>query len=173
MKKGLSQNASNKQSGQYIWRTVGDDKVRDAHKGYDGQVFSWNNPPEGGNPGEDYNCRCWADPIEDGINRVYPEFIIVPTLRGVKGALTIIRSIFSGMKDNNFTSHGKQRANQRGISSKEIQNAMKSAEKSGNVKSKTGRYGTKQKQYDGTNGITVIVEQDGRNAGKIITVWRR
>lgn len=23
--------------------------------------FCWNEPPEGGHPGEDYNCRCWAE----------------------------------------------------------------------------------------------------------------
>lgn len=24
--------------------------------------FSWDNPPSTGHPGEDYNCRCWAEP---------------------------------------------------------------------------------------------------------------
>lgn len=46
----------------YIWRTKGDDKVRDRHKERDGKVFNWHIPPEGGHPGEDYNCRCWAEP---------------------------------------------------------------------------------------------------------------
>ena len=40
-------------SGQYIWHTVGDDKVRPEHAARDGTIFSWTNPPEGGHPGED------------------------------------------------------------------------------------------------------------------------
>lgn len=46
----------------YIWRTRGDNKVRSRHAERDGQVFSWDNPPPGGHPGEDYNCRCTAEP---------------------------------------------------------------------------------------------------------------
>jgi SPP1 gp7 family putative phage head morphogenesis protein len=54
--------------------------VRPAHKALDGKVFSWDNPREldknghvnssgahkpgdNKNPGEDYNCRCYAKPI--------------------------------------------------------------------------------------------------------------
>ena len=48
----------------YIWRTEGDDKVRDAHAAREGKVYNWNLPPVGGNPGEDYNCRCWAEPYK-------------------------------------------------------------------------------------------------------------
>lgn len=47
----------------YIWRTVGDGKVRGEHARRAGQIFSWVNPPGGENPGEDYNCRCWAEPV--------------------------------------------------------------------------------------------------------------
>lgn len=48
----------------YIWRTVGDERVRDTHDENDGQEFPWNSPPlETGHPGEDYQCRCWAEPI--------------------------------------------------------------------------------------------------------------
>lgn len=48
----------------YIWRTVGDDKVRSAHAEREGEIFNWHVPPEGGHPGEDYNCRCWAEPYK-------------------------------------------------------------------------------------------------------------
>jgi len=47
----------------YIWRTRRDGKVRSAHAERDGQVFSWENPPEGGHPGVDFNCRCTAEPF--------------------------------------------------------------------------------------------------------------
>ena len=50
---------------QYIWRTVKDSDVRPAHAAREGQTFSWTNPPEGGHPGEDYNCRCWAEPVAE------------------------------------------------------------------------------------------------------------
>lgn len=48
---------------KYIWRTVGDERVRDNHRSKDGQIFSWDNPPaDTGHPGEDYQCRCIAEP---------------------------------------------------------------------------------------------------------------
>ncbi|MEM7295990.1 MAG: phage minor head protein, partial [Pseudomonadota bacterium] len=47
---------------RYIWRTRGDGKVRSSHADRDGQVYSWDHPPEGGHPGQDYNCRCVAEP---------------------------------------------------------------------------------------------------------------
>jgi len=47
----------------YIWRTVGDEKVRGSHAARNGKVFQWAKPPEGGHPGEDHNCRCWAEPV--------------------------------------------------------------------------------------------------------------
>jgi len=51
-------------SGEYIWRTVRDSKVRSAHADREGKLFSWTNPPPGGHPAEDYNCRCWAETAE-------------------------------------------------------------------------------------------------------------
>ena len=55
----------------YIWRTVGDERVRDTHEEVDGQFFSWDSPPsetDDNHPGEDYQCRCWAEPV-------LPEFL--------------------------------------------------------------------------------------------------
>lgn len=45
----------------YIWRTQRDNRVRSRHAEHEGKIYSWDNPPEGGHPGEDYNCRCWAE----------------------------------------------------------------------------------------------------------------
>jgi SPP1 gp7 family putative phage head morphogenesis protein len=47
----------------YIWRTAKDQRVRDEHAEREGEVFSWDDPPEGGHPGEDYQCRCYAEPM--------------------------------------------------------------------------------------------------------------
>ena len=48
----------------YIWRTKQDSKVRGKHAEREGKIFNKHIPPEGGNPGEDYNCRCWAEPYK-------------------------------------------------------------------------------------------------------------
>ena len=45
----------------YVWRTRRDGKVRSHHAEREGQVFAWDEPPEGGHPGEDYGCRCTAE----------------------------------------------------------------------------------------------------------------
>lgn len=46
----------------YTWRTVGDGAVRDSHAELDGKTFSWDEPPSVGHPGDDYQCRCTAEP---------------------------------------------------------------------------------------------------------------
>ncbi len=51
--------------GEYVWRTQGDGKVRESHAARDGEVFSWESPPDGGHPGEAPNCRCWAEDVKD------------------------------------------------------------------------------------------------------------
>lgn len=53
---------------RYTWRTVGDDRVRDTHVANDGKVFDWDDPPsQTGHPGDDINCRCWAEPVLDDL----------------------------------------------------------------------------------------------------------
>lgn len=46
----------------YVWRTSGDERVRPEHRALNGRKFSWDDPPEVGHPGQDYNCRCTAEP---------------------------------------------------------------------------------------------------------------
>ncbi len=60
---------------EYIWRTVAGSKnhpVRASHKILEGKKFRWDDPPittaadepiRRNNPGQDYNCRCFAQPI--------------------------------------------------------------------------------------------------------------
>jgi hypothetical protein len=45
----------------YVWRTVGDDRVRHSHAARHGQVFAWSDAPLGGHPGKEPGCRCWAE----------------------------------------------------------------------------------------------------------------
>lgn len=51
---------------EYIWRTVRDERVRQSHRVKDGKKFKWSEPPaDTGHPGEDYQCRCVAEPVVD------------------------------------------------------------------------------------------------------------
>lgn len=50
---------------RYIWRTVGDSRVRPEHADRNGSIFSWDKPPSGGHPGQNYRCRCRAEAIFD------------------------------------------------------------------------------------------------------------
>ncbi len=52
----------------YIWRTRGDNRVRASHAANNGKVFAWDNPPATKHPGEDYNCRCTAEPYVRGVS---------------------------------------------------------------------------------------------------------
>lgn len=48
---------------KYIWSSSGDERVRPEHQERDGKIFSWDDPPPGGHPGEDIACRCVALPV--------------------------------------------------------------------------------------------------------------
>lgn len=49
---------------RYSWRDSRDNKVRASHRLHSNRTFRWDQPPIGtGHPGQDYNCRCWAEPV--------------------------------------------------------------------------------------------------------------
>jgi SPP1 gp7 family putative phage head morphogenesis protein len=70
---------------EYIWRTTGDERVRRSHAIMDGKRCRWDDPTvysdDGGktwkkrasiggiqkHPGQDYQCRCWAEAVFDQI----------------------------------------------------------------------------------------------------------
>lgn len=52
---------------RYVWTTTRDERVREEHAELDGQIFSFDDPPEPGNPGEDFQCRCTAFPVFDDV----------------------------------------------------------------------------------------------------------
>jgi SPP1 gp7 family putative phage head morphogenesis protein len=55
---------------KYVWQDSDDKRVRSSHHANDGKTFSWNKAPANtGHPGEDYQCRCWAEPIFDEIKK--------------------------------------------------------------------------------------------------------
>jgi SPP1 gp7 family putative phage head morphogenesis protein len=56
---------------RFIWRTVGDDRVRDEHDELEAQSedepFSYDDLPDEGLPGEPIQCRCHAEPVFDDV----------------------------------------------------------------------------------------------------------
>lgn len=44
----------------YVWNTQHDARVREGHAERDGEIFRWDDPPEGGHPSQDFGCRCYA-----------------------------------------------------------------------------------------------------------------
>ena len=60
---------------RFVWRTVGDERVRDEHTDREiesdpeqgGTPYSYDDPPEGELPGEPINCRCFPEPVFDDI----------------------------------------------------------------------------------------------------------
>jgi SPP1 gp7 family putative phage head morphogenesis protein len=53
---------------EYIWRTARDERVRPSHREKEGKTFKWSEPPaDTGHPGQDFQCRCTAEPKLDSI----------------------------------------------------------------------------------------------------------
>ena len=48
---------------RYVWRSRDDALVRHLHAERNEKIFFWDEPPEGGHPGQAYNCRCVAVPF--------------------------------------------------------------------------------------------------------------
>lgn len=91
-------------TGRYIWRTAHDERVRSSHRANDGKIFWWNKPPPTGHPGEDYNCRCKAQPatwfdIDPPINSVYPELILLPVGKTIRTIGSIIKTTKDKLDD--------------------------------------------------------------------------
>ena len=64
--RAVSTKTATRATTHYIWRTRSDGKVRAAHAANNGRIFSWDTPPPMGHPGEDFNCRCTAEPYVPG-----------------------------------------------------------------------------------------------------------
>jgi SPP1 gp7 family putative phage head morphogenesis protein len=56
---------------RFVWRTMGDERVRDEHDELKGETFSYDDPPEIDGeptlPGDDVQCRCYAEPVLDDL----------------------------------------------------------------------------------------------------------
>jgi len=53
---------------KYTWIDVGDTRVRHSHEARGGQVYTWKKGSElGTHPGDEIQCRCYAEPIFDDL----------------------------------------------------------------------------------------------------------
>jgi SPP1 gp7 family putative phage head morphogenesis protein len=70
---------------RYRWRNARDERVRGnpsglypkashSHWGREGQIYSYDQPPPDGNPGQPIQCRCWAEPVFEDV--LGPEFAV-------------------------------------------------------------------------------------------------
>lgn len=67
----------------YVWRTSQDERVRKSHDDNRDKTFQWDNPPAGtGHPGEDYQCRCTAEP---DLSSLTAGAIAAPNTDGLRG----------------------------------------------------------------------------------------
>lgn len=48
---------------RYVWRTMEDSVVRKRCQGLKGKIFLYSEPPPGGHPTKQPNCRCWEQPV--------------------------------------------------------------------------------------------------------------
>jgi hypothetical protein len=80
--RAINEDLETQREGNYIWRCVDDGKVRPAHRKFKDTIRAWADSPD---PGEDFNCRCWAEPMpvidDPPIEPVYPELLLLPLLR--------------------------------------------------------------------------------------------
>jgi len=123
-----------------------------------------------GQSADDGEGEIYDPPIEP----VYPVEEAIGFLFGGH-AIRVSRSALGSFRvgaTSQLTGHGVLRSSQRAITASQVTKAIKTAKNAGAVTTKTGKYGTLQNVYRGTNGITVIVETVGRNAGKVITLYR-
>lgn len=129
----------------------------------------------------------WCDGGEgkissDAIKPVYP---IESAIIGIFGGAvfrTVINALgeqISAEQENylsdsiTFSNHAAERATEREVSKKDIQEAMDTALRSDNVIEQLGKYGKPQEIYNGENGVTIVLEEAEGGVKKIITLWRK
>jgi len=113
-------------------------------------------------------------PIEDALAFLFggEALSIAKEALGLGEGLGFVGESAEEADTSGLTSHAAERLAERGITDDEVQEAIRTAKESGGVTTQTGKYGTPQNVYKGSNGVTVVVETSGRNAGKVITSYR-
>ncbi len=118
----------------------------------------------------------------DAIKPVYPLESAITGFFGGRVFRTVINAVGEQLSAEQeeylsdsiaLTNHATKRAAERGISNKDIQQAMDTALRSDNVIEQSGKYGKPQEIYNGENGVTVVLEEAEAGVKKIITLWRK
>lgn len=61
---------------KYRWRTRRDNRVRPEHRSREGKIFSWVGKGRAPTiPGEEWGCRCFAEPVLEGVLESYAELV--------------------------------------------------------------------------------------------------
>jgi SPP1 gp7 family putative phage head morphogenesis protein len=81
----------------YSWRSHDDAKVRDRHAANDDKLFRWDSPPEGGHPGQAYNCRCHAEPVAPGSQSGVILADFAPAANSFPGSSGTVRRLADGL----------------------------------------------------------------------------
>ena len=81
---------------KYVWRTSRDERVRTKHLEREGKVYSWDDPPDGGHPGQEVQCRCYAEPVIEGVPR--PKENRQEVIKEVKRKREVLREKLKGKK---------------------------------------------------------------------------
>ena len=106
----LQRAAARTESGYYIWRCVDDDKVRAGHAALNGTLRQF---ADSRDPGEDFNCRCWAEHVPDPYtDAIYPSMSPLDLIGGgvlLKGAAgTATRIMTSPLRDTKWITHASK-----------------------------------------------------------------
>lgn len=139
----------------YIWRTRDDEKVRPSHAANDGQIFAWDEPPATGNPGEDFGCRCTAEPYHPDV----AEYVTI-TLSGISdssaawGSRDFVRHYYRG--------HGRpvtvrETGNLRSIVDQYMNTVRRSLQENIAERARQASNGLFADQFQNSYGMTSIV----------------
>lgn len=89
----------------YRWRTSRDERVRESHLEKEGRIFRWDDPPpDTGHPGQDFNCRCTAEPVIEGTPQ--PKENRREVIREVKRKRERLREQLKGRKSRRLIARG-------------------------------------------------------------------
>ncbi len=112
----------------FIWRTVGDERVRDEHEALEGQEFRYDDPPDEGLPGEPIQCRCSAEPVFGNLLNAEDDTETAPPEPEPEKETPRTREPFSlgaSPPPANYAQQQHQQAQQRAIAAKQAQEAAR------------------------------------------------
>ena len=155
----LESEATKKKGGKYVWRTVGDERVREGHAAFNGTIRDLVDSPD---PGEEFNCRCWADfeaaEQESSLSTPNPRSIFSPLQLDEQLTITKRQEI------DEKTSAVQYDATGRMISPTQSEKEAKKEESSASLPAPAG------KKSDRTYSNTDLLEHYKNGTGALVTI---